>query len=54
MVENLDSMLMNVETAFPYMKLVEEIYMEGPVRLNEVYPYSINEENTCFLLKKGI
>ena len=53
MVENLDSMLMDVETSFLYGELDEEIYMEIPVGLNEVYPYSINEENTCFLLKKG-
>ena len=28
--------------------------MEVPARLNEVYPNSMNEENSCFLLKKGI
>ena len=28
--------------------------MEVPVRLNEVCPNSIKDENTCFLLKKGI
>ena len=52
MVENLDSMKMDVETVFLYGELDEENYMEDPVVLNEVYPNSINEENTCFLLKK--
>ena len=28
--------------------------MEVPVGFNEVYPNSMNEENTSFLLKKGI
>ena len=54
MVENLDSMLMDVEVGFLYGELDEEIYLEVPVGLNEVYPNSINEENTCFLLSKGI
>ena len=46
MVENLDSMLMDVETAFLYGDLDEEINMEVPVGLNEVYPNSINENET--------
>ena len=54
MVENLDSMLMDVEAGFLYGELDEEIYLEVPLGLNEVYPNSINEENTCFLLSKGI
>ena len=37
MDENLDSMLMDVATAFLYGDLDEEIYMEVPVGLNEVY-----------------
>ena len=31
----------------------EEIYIEVPVGLNEVYVNANNEENTSFLLKKG-
>ena len=53
-MENLDSVLMGMETAFLYGDLDEEIYMEVPVRLNEVYPNAINENETCFLLKKGV
>ena len=41
-------MVMDVETAFLYGDLDEEIYLEVPVRLNEVYPNSINENETCF------
>ena len=47
-------MLMHVETAFVYGELDEEFYIKVPVGLNEVYPNSINEEDTCFQLKKGI
>ena len=54
MLENLDSMLMDVETAFLYGDLDEEIYMEEPVGLNEVYQNLINKNETCFLLEKGI
>ena len=54
MVENLDSILMRVETALLYGDLDEEIYVEVPVGINEVYPNSINENDKCFLLKKGI
>ena len=53
MVKNLDSMLMDVETVLLYGELDEEIYVEVPVGLNEVYPNSINEEKTCFLLNNG-
>ena len=37
---------MDVETAFLYGDLDEEINMEVPVGLNEVYPNSINENET--------
>ena len=53
-VDNLDSMLMDVETPFLYGELDEEICMDVPVGLSEVHPNSINEENMCFLLKNGI
>ena len=45
---------MDVETAFLYGDLEEDIYMEVPVGLNEVNPNSINENDTCFLLKKNL
>ena len=54
MVENVDSKLMDVETAFLYRELDEEIHMEVPVGINDFYQNSIDEEATCFLLKKGI
>ena len=41
-------------SAFLCGELDEEIYMEVPVGLNEVYPNSIDEEDTCFILDKGI
>ena len=40
---------MDVETAFLYGDLDETIYMDLPVGLNEVYPNSIKENETCFL-----
>ena len=52
MVENLDTMLMYVGTTFLYEELDEGIYMVVPLGLNQVYPNSINEENTGFLLKR--
>ena len=54
MMENLDSMIMDVETAFLYGDLDEEIYMEVPLGLDEVYPNSINENETCFLLNGNL
>ena len=45
---------MDVETAFLYGDLEEEIYMEVPVGVNEVNPNSINENDTCFLLEEEI
>ena len=54
MVENLDSMLMYVETAFEYRELDEEMFVKNPVGLNEVYPNSTNVESSCLLLKMVI
>ena len=54
MMENLNSMLWIVETEVLYGDLDEEINVEVPVGLKEVYPNSIKENETCFLLKNGI
>ena len=53
MAENLDSMLMDVESAFLYGELDEEIYMEVPVGINEVNPNSIKKETHLFPVEKG-
>ena len=52
MIEDLNCMLMDVETAFLYGKIEEEIYIEVPVRMKEVFP-NPDEENTCYQLIKG-
>ena len=52
MVEKLDSLVMNVETAFLYGDIEEEIFMKSPVGMEEIDPGSSPEE--CYQLKKGI
>ena len=52
MVENLDSLVMDVETAFLYGDIEEEIFMKSPVGMEEIDPGSSPED--CYQLKKGI
>ena len=56
MMEDLKFMLMDVETAFLYGEIEEEIYMEVPVGMKEVFssPDETDEGNTCYQLLKGI
>ena len=50
MMEDLNCMLMDVETAFLYGEIEEEIYMEVPVGMEEVFstPDEEDEENICY------
>ena len=52
MVEKLDSLVMDVETAFLCGEIDEEIFMNSPVRMEEIYPGSSSED--CYQLEKGI
>ena len=52
MVEKLDSSVMDVETAFLYGEIEEEIFMKSPVGMEEIDPGSSPED--CYQLKKGI
>ena len=52
MVENLDSLVMDVETAFLYGDIEEEIFMKSPVGMEKIDPGSSPED--CYQLKKGI
>ena len=52
MVEKLDSLVMDVETAFLYGDIEEAIFMKSPVGMNEIDPGSSPED--CYQLKKGI
>ena len=52
MVENLDSLVMDVETAFLYGEIDEEIFMKSPVGMEEIDPGSSSED--CYQLLKGI
>ena len=52
MVEKLDSLVMDVETAFLYGDIEEEIFMKSPVEMEEIDPGSSPED--CYQLKKGI
>ena len=49
MVEKLDSLVMDVETAFLYGEIDEEIFMKSPVGMEEIDPGS-----DCYQLLKGI
>ena len=52
MVKKLNSMVMDVETAFLYGDIEEEIFMKSPVGMEEMNPGSSPED--CYQLKKGI
>ena len=52
MVEKLDSLVMDVETAFLYGEIDGEIFMKSPVGMEEIYPGSSSED--CYQLLKGI
>ena len=52
MVEKLDSLVMDVETAFLYGEIDEEIFMKSPVGMEEIDPGSSSED--CYQLLKGI
>ena len=52
MVEKLDSLVMDVETAFVYGDIEEEIFMKSPVGMEEIDPGS--SPGDCYQLKKGI
>ena len=51
MVEKLDSLVMDVETAFLYGDIEQEIFMKSPVGMEEIDPGSSPED--CCQLKKG-
>ena len=52
MVEKLDSLVMDAETAFLYGDIDEEIFMKSPVGMQEIDPGSSSED--CYQLLKGI
>ena len=52
MVEKLDSLVMDVETAFLHGEIDEEIFMKSPVGMEEIDPGSSQED--CYQLLKGI
>ena len=52
MVENLDSLVMDVETAFIYGDIEEEIFMKSPLGMEEIDPGP--SPKYCYQLKKGI
>ena len=51
-MEKLNSLVMDVETAFLYGDIEEEIFMKSPVGMEEIDPGSSPED--CYQLKKGI
>ena len=51
MVEKLDSLVMDVETAFLYGEINEEIFMKSPVEMEEIDPGSSSEN--CYQLVKS-
>ena len=52
MVEKLDSLVMDVETAFLYGDIEENFFMKSPVGMEEIDPES--SPDYCYQLKKGI
>ena len=53
MVEKMDSLVMDVETAFLYGEIDEEIFKKSPVGMEEIDPGS-SPEDCCYQLLKGI
>ena len=51
-VEKLDSLVVDVETALLYREIDEEIFMKSPVGMEEIDPGSSSED--CYQLVKGI
>ena len=51
-VEKLDSLVTDMETAFLYGEIDEEIFMKSPVGMEEIDPGSSSED--CYQLLKGI
>ena len=52
MVEKLDSLVRDVETAFLYGEIDEEVFMKSPVGMEEIDPGLSPED--CYQLLKGI
>ena len=52
MVEKLDSLVMDVETAFLYGEIDEEIFMKSPVGMEKIDPGSSSED--CYQLLNRI
>ena len=52
MVKKLDSLVMDVETAFLYGEIDEEIFMKSPVGMEEIDPGPSPED--CYQLLKGV
>ena len=52
MVEKLGSLVMDVETAFFYGEIDEDIFMKSPVGMEDIDPGSSSED--CYQLVKGI
>ena len=51
-MEKLDRLVMDVETAFLYGEIDEEIFMKSPVGMEEIDPGSSSED--CYQLLKGV
>ena len=52
MVEKLDSLIMDVETAFLYGDIEEEIFTKSPVGMEQIDPGSSPED--CYQFKRGV
>ena len=52
MVEKLDSLVMDVETAFLYVEIDEEIFMKSPIGMEKIDPRS-SSEDCCQLVNRS-
>ena len=52
MIEKLDSLVTDMETAFLYGEIDEEIFMKSPVGMEEIDPGSSSED--CYQLLKDM